>query len=457
MPERSTRISLSSAAAFACRIAPYKTAREQPPAIGANLTGQPSGPSTTLSRRQDPACSEVAPAQRSLDAPVLHGSMLTKTPSRTRKSDWPLHASPFGSSPLDRDQRVDTVRGVLLLMMAVNHIDSDLRFFTDQPFGFVSSAEGFVFLSGLVAGQAYTRRLYDSGPQGMASACLARARQVFAWHAALAVWTVLWCQVAIQVIGHGPGRLPWLFSDHPVQGLIAALALLYQPGLLDILPNYIGFLLLTPVALRCCARGKWWLLWMASAVIWAADQVFAPPEPIVYGVINTGAFHFLSWQWLFVSGLVLGYARTTGVKLFQKSSYIWVTVAACVAIALWVLHSPGFANGWTHDPLGRLVSKTSFAPVRSANFAVVAFLLAFACSRFPRWFQARPLAFLGRYTLPAFGAHILGAMVVLTWPESFDEPWSRAFGTFFVILCLIIGAIAGHLARVVKTRSRRSV
>ncbi len=46
----------------------------------------------------------------------------------------------------------DSLRGALLLVMALNHVPSDLRVLTDQPLGFFSAAEGFVFVSGLLAG-----------------------------------------------------------------------------------------------------------------------------------------------------------------------------------------------------------------------------------------------------------------------------------------------------------------
>ena len=59
---------------------------------------------------------------------------------------------------MQRDLRIDTLRGLMLVIMMVTHI----RWFaiptawtTYQPIGFVTAAEGFVFLSGLVAGIVY--------------------------------------------------------------------------------------------------------------------------------------------------------------------------------------------------------------------------------------------------------------------------------------------------------------
>jgi hypothetical protein len=48
----------------------------------------------------------------------------------------------------------DVLRGVLLLMMIVDHSPSSLRRFTDQPLGFFTTAECFVFISAFLAGSA---------------------------------------------------------------------------------------------------------------------------------------------------------------------------------------------------------------------------------------------------------------------------------------------------------------
>ncbi|RJS93382.1 OpgC domain-containing protein [Salinisphaera sp. Q1T1-3] len=45
------------------------------------------------------------------------------------------------------DQRVDTLRGLMLVIMTIDHL-GPLSRFTMEPFGFVSAAWGFVFLSG---------------------------------------------------------------------------------------------------------------------------------------------------------------------------------------------------------------------------------------------------------------------------------------------------------------------
>jgi len=67
----------------------------------------------------------------------------------------------------------------------------------------------------------------------------------------------------------------------------------------------LGLPRLAPRVLRLHARGRDLTVWLASGGIWALDQWLAPPHPFIWGPINTGAFHFLSWQWLFDTGVLL--------------------------------------------------------------------------------------------------------------------------------------------------------
>jgi hypothetical protein len=57
----------------------------------------------------------------------------------------------------------DILRGVLLLMMVVDHSPSALRRFTDQPLRFFTTAECFVFLSAFLAGLIFRKREKKTG------------------------------------------------------------------------------------------------------------------------------------------------------------------------------------------------------------------------------------------------------------------------------------------------------
>ena len=58
---------------------------------------------------------------------------------------------------MSRRTELDSLRGLLLLLMALTHLPTRMSAYANQPLGFVSAAEGFVFLSAFLAGRSYER------------------------------------------------------------------------------------------------------------------------------------------------------------------------------------------------------------------------------------------------------------------------------------------------------------
>ena len=69
--------------------------------------------------------------------------------------------------------------------MTATHLPTRFAGALGQPFGYVSAAEGFVLLSGFVAGRVYMRRQQKRGEAEMRSAFLKRALKIYAWQVAL--------------------------------------------------------------------------------------------------------------------------------------------------------------------------------------------------------------------------------------------------------------------------------
>jgi OpgC protein len=76
----------------------------------------------------------------------------------------------------------DSLRGIMLLMMIVDHSPSQLRLFTDQPMGFSTTAEGFVFVSAFLAGMIFRRRTDKAGFAAAGSATIYRAWRIYRAH-----------------------------------------------------------------------------------------------------------------------------------------------------------------------------------------------------------------------------------------------------------------------------------
>src|ERR1700724_221545 len=85
-------------------------------------------------------------------------------------------------TPMKRFIEFDVLRGVLLLLMSVDHSPSSLRRFTDQPLGFFSTAECFVFVSAFLAGMLFRKRAEKLGFAGARSSSIHRAGRIYRAH-----------------------------------------------------------------------------------------------------------------------------------------------------------------------------------------------------------------------------------------------------------------------------------
>ncbi len=336
------------------------------------------------------------------------------------------------------DTRFDSLRGLFVVFMALNYIDSPLRVATDQAFGFVGSAEAFVFMSGLVAGWVYARRLLERGFANALSATARRAGVVYRTHLltylGALIWTLLYTLYAREV---SPLLPPW-FVTEPFNALWLGALLLYQPGLLDILPMYCAFLLALPWVLRATLRGNGTVIFAFSFALWAFTQAADGGISTWGGRIGLGAFHPLAWQFPFMAGAILGAHKASGVALLRPRA-LPLAVAFAGAVGLWLVRHDFIAAPLPSAQLAPLTNQTTLGVLRLANFALVAYLVANAAAVFPRVFRWRPLAIVGEAALPSFATQALVAIALVTYPELFAATPTGRWVATFVMLGTVFG------------------
>lgn len=89
---------------------------------------------------------------------------------------------------MHRFHQLDFFRGLLLILITVNHFSSHNNIivkFTYEFIGWVTGAEGFVFLSGLTAGLIYTYKLNTKGDNYIKTASGKRSGTIYKYHAFL--------------------------------------------------------------------------------------------------------------------------------------------------------------------------------------------------------------------------------------------------------------------------------
>jgi len=346
------------------------------------------------------------------------------------------------ANPAARDLRFDTLRGLFLICMTINHLPTELRAVTDQSIGLFTAAEGFVFVSGLMAGWIYTRKLRAGGPGALRSAVLGRAKTIYGWHIASFIAAFLCVKVTEYGCGYCSLDVPRLFFEHPVAALGLGLSFLYQPGLLDLLPMYCVFVMLLPPVIGGLESGRRWLVLSVSAAVWLAAQWAPPIDGAPIYPVNTGSFNLFAWQLIFVAGIAVGHARANGRAQVSRPSPWTLLAAACVAVYGIGVRQAHWPALWPAAVYGVLVNKPALGLLRLADFGCVAYLVAVVGARFPSALSARPLAFLGRNSLAVVAAQSVAIMELLQFPALFASALSRTLVALSTVAMLFAAAAA---------------
>src|ERR687886_1189281 len=203
-----------------------------------------------------------------------------------------------------RDLRLDYLRGFAVFAMVADHLGgaSWLYALTGGNRFFVSAAEGFVLISGVVVGVVYGGPARRSGLRAALPKLLQRAWLLYA----VAVWLAL--ATALVDLALGLPRAA-AFAEAPGRFVVEVLTLRRTVYLVDVMLLYAFLMLLTPPALALLLRGCWRLLALLSWSLWAAYQLFPRELRLPWPIEGNPVFNLAAWQVLFFSGLLLGYER----------------------------------------------------------------------------------------------------------------------------------------------------
>lgn len=307
---------------------------------------------------------------------------------------------------MPRNASLDMLRGLMMALIAAGHFGGPLAVWAWQPFGFVSAAEGFFLLSGLLFGKVYGARA-RLGHRHLLHGCWQRALTLYRHQ--LAITTVAIASVLLLKTDFGElAHLPALAAHDPLRLLGLAAGLMLQARWLDILPMYIGFVLAAPLALWLLQRGReGWLLGLSTA-LWAWDQLdhhshlIGLPE----GGVQT-LFHWRAWQWLFVLGLCLGH-RWQCRQTLALPRPLSALLLALAALGLILRHATPMLDATALQPL---LDRYGLGPVRLINVLALAWSLYWLARR--GWLPRLPwLAVVGRQSLWVFSAQV-GALYLI--------------------------------------------
>ena len=323
---------------------------------------------------------------------------------------------------MQRWWEIDALRGLMLILMTLTHLPTRFSGPFGQPLGFVSAAEGFVFLSAFMAGYIFTRRADRDGIPAMRRAFLRRALKIYGCHVAmLAFLFTIIAAIGITTNRQAIKNLIAFYLHEPVTAMWSSLILLYNPPLLDILPLYVVFMLLSPWILMIGLRLSWAPVLVFSLLLWICAQFGLEKE--IYEAISaygglkvpfseTGAFDMLAWQLIWILGLSMGSRSVSRPIPITKVSGFFVGAAALIALTglIW-RHVAGQAAFGADGTLNVLFDKWHLGPLRIVNFLALLLLTLRFGPLVSRAFRFRFLEVLGAASLPVFCVH-LGAVLL---------------------------------------------
>jgi hypothetical protein len=366
-------------------------------------------------------CNRRFTQQEALCSVSIHVGSGRQEESLPRRAEKSL-SSVLGLGRLQRRPELDALRGLFLVWMTLTHLPTHLSDLVNQPFGYISSAEGFVFLSALLVARLYIHQAAEEGT-ALRSKLWRRALRIYGYHLIL-LMLAFTMAAAFAVTTHKLAltNLLSFYLAHPVPAILGSLLLIYCPPLLDILPMYVIFMLITPYLLAIAARRGWNAILMVSGLIWLLAQ-FGLRTWMHHLVVHltglqiplqeTGAFNLFAWQLVWVCGMWIGAASEQGSLPFASLPRFVYPISAAICLFFIGIRHEWLGHSLTPQVLGLQLDKWQIGPLRVLNLIAFACVLYWSRKLVTRLVMVEPLLTLGKASLEVFCAHIVFVFVGL--------------------------------------------
>jgi hypothetical protein len=367
----------------------------------------------------------------------------------------------------NRIEELDALRGLMLVWMTCTHLPTVLSIYLNQPVGYFAATEGFIFLSALFTGRICCRLVQREGTAGMCRNVWMRAARLYGYQLLLLAAAFV-IEAPIAARGNRPAvhnLLNYYFIVGRPRAFIDAAVMFYRPPLLDILPIYIIFLALTPLAVLLGIRWGWKYTLTLGLGFWLFAQFGL--KNVVYNWLThafglrvplneMGAFDLWAWQLWWLVGLWLGVHWANSDLHFDRwaKKRAVLIPATVIAIGFITLRYVQLTSDLDFGKLAPLFDKWEFGAARIVDFTAVA-AIAIRFRSLLKPLAIRPLVMLGQASLPVFCVHLLCVFFALTvmGTNVMLTGWPAAVLVVVSFTALLLTAIVAN-RRAVKASAR---
>jgi hypothetical protein len=382
----------------------------------------------------------------------------------------PIESDIAIKTKVPRSKRIlafDLMRGLFLLIIMIDHIElypNGFDFVTGKGRLWASAAEGFFFMSGLLIGMMYRRRI-AFGMKFIFKKMWTRAAELYVVGVGLTLFFVAWV-----VFTHHPpikDALPVPFPWHHY--IKEALLMRFTYGWADFLVRFAILMLIAPFVFYLVAKGKWWLAATGIFIAW----------------LFRGQNFTLAWQLIFNGGIIIGFywnklesgfRRLAQPRRRQIKTIVFGITGITLAISYlsvyllsllfhlwgwnrlptWGQHIAYDWGNWNHD-VWLYADKWTMGPLRVVLFAFWFTALYWLARRYENQvnqFSHGLLELLGRNSLMVYTIH---AFIVFTFKMHLIPTHTNVVQNFLItaaglMLLITISALYVRLKPLIQSR-----
>lgn len=287
--------------------------------------------------------------------------------------------NPNLSHPNLRDPRLDFFRGLGMFIIFIAHVPgNEWVLYIPARFGFSDATEIFVFCSGMASALAFGK-VFRECSWGLGTArVLYRTWQVYWVHIALFL-SILTLMISFNTLGVGHQNYVaqlnlQKFFENAEQNVLGLMTLTYVPNYFDILPMYIGILLMMPffMLLRKFSVIAPFLL---MAGLWLATQFSLLQLPAEPWSDRQWFFNPFAWQLVFFTGFAFmaGWLKPPPVNTSLFVFCVVVLIAIIPFAHYLIINETPWIQELRRD-YGFLINKTNMGPLRYVHFLALAYV-----------------------------------------------------------------------------------